>query len=199
MAKKKAAILTTPRGVFIYPRLQSPDTTFKKEGVYRVKLELSAAAATDLIQMIDDQIDEKAREIAEANKGKKVKRADPPYSVDEETGKVTFSFKMTASGVREDGTSFTAKPAILTDKLEEFVEETSIGSGTEGKVAFTFNPFYTAMIGAGVSLRLKAVQILKLVSYSGGTYGFTAEGGADRPADDADADAYVDADDAQAF
>jgi len=48
------------------------------------------------------------------------------------------------------------------------------------KVAFQLNPFYTAQIGAGIGLRLKAVQVIDLIEPQGGSassYGFGEEDG----------------------
>ena len=56
----------------------------------------------------------------------------------------------------------------------------NVWSGSEMKVSAELVPYYTAMVGAGVSMRLRAVQITKLVEGGNGNakgYGFGEEEG----------------------
>jgi hypothetical protein len=53
--------------------------------------------------------------------------------------------------------------------------DANVWSGSEMKVSAELIPYFTAMAGAGVSLRLRAVQITKLVEGGAGNskgYGF---------------------------
>lgn len=174
MSKTRSKPEVSPRGIFVYPRLNAPDPEY---GRYSVKLRLSEEEAQPLRQMIDSAIDAQVEQVKNSGKPK-VKRADPPYAVDEDTGDILFNFKMTASGTRDDGTTWTQKPGLKTASLKDFPAEKIIGGGSEGKVAFSVYPFYTKMVGAGVSLRLRAVQIFKLVELNS-NYGFEAEDGDD--------------------
>ena len=58
-----------------------------------------------------------------------------------------------------------------------------IWGGTEAKVAYQIIPYFVGSIGAGVSLRLKAVQILSLVTGEGNasSFGFKEEQGFEAP------------------
>jgi hypothetical protein len=184
MADKKAKLptFTSPRGVARYPHLNAPDTKFNKAGVYRVDLLLKGADAETLIEKFNTAYGEAVAKAAAENKGKKIKKADVPYSAvtdDEgnETGETKFSFKMTASGVRKDGTPWQRRPTIF-DAKGQPVKDAKIGGGSEIKVAYSLMPFYTAAVGAGISLRLEAVQVLKLVEWGGRDakgYGFSSE------------------------
>jgi hypothetical protein len=49
----KPTIHTTPKGRALWPRLNEPDTKFKEEGEYSVKLILPADKAEPLMQLID--------------------------------------------------------------------------------------------------------------------------------------------------
>ena len=54
----------------------------------------------------------------------------------------------------------------------------AVGNGAIVKVGYELSPFYTQLVGAGVSLRLKAVQIITLVERGGADasyYGFETE------------------------
>lgn len=187
MAKSKAKTEISPKGIFVYPRLNAPDTKFDEAGVYTVKLQLTSDAAQPLMSLIDEAITAQVAQVKTENKGKTPKRAAPPYTVDEDTGDVSFNFKMKATITSKDGTTFTQKPALKTASLKDLPESKLIGGGSEGKVAFTIAPYYTAMVGAGVSLRLRAVQVFKLVEPSF-SYGFEAEDGEEFDDDSSDID-----------
>lgn len=166
----------TPKGIFVYPCLTRPDTKFNPDGVYSVKLRLSAADAQPLIDEINAALEAKIEEVKKSGKVKgKIKRVDPSYVEDEESGDVTFNFKMKASGKRQDGSTFTQKPLLKKYDLTTLSPNTSIWGGSEGKVSYSLSPFHTAL-GVGVSLRLKGVQVCKLVSGSTDC-GFEAEEG----------------------
>ena len=183
MGKPKSKTEVTPKGIFVYPCLNKPDTKFDEAGLYTVKLKLSVDEAQPLMDMIGKAMDAQVEKVKASGEVKgKVKRADPPYVEDEESGTVTFNFKMKASGKRKDGTTFTQKPTLKKHDLTDVDPDVRIWGGSEGKVAFEMVPFYTGGLGAGVSLRLKGVQVLKLVT-GGGDCGFTAEEGEDFDSD----------------
>ena len=87
-------------------------------------------------------------------------------------------FKCKAKVTTKSGESFDNKPAIF-DAKGNPLTNINIWGGTQMKVSAELIPYYTNMVGAGVSLRLRAVQILKLVE--GGTdssgFGFEKEDG----------------------
>lgn len=191
MAKAKAQRITSPRGTFAYPYLTKPDTKFNAEGEYKVNLTMKTEDAADMIALLEKALEGSVAKAKEENKGKKIKTADLPISYNEDESEVTFKFKLKAQGTKKDGEVFTQQPAIFDAKGKPMVADkaTSIGSGTVGKVAFEIVPFFTALVGAGVSLRLKAVQVIELVRYGSGgdgsAFGFGNEGG-DDDEDDAD-------------
>ena len=178
--------IITPVGVAKNPRLTKPDTKFLEAGVYGVSLIVAADEGKPLIDVIDAEI-KAALERARKDKPRfRVKAADKPYKpvtndADEPTGEIVFNFKMTASGI--DGKTkqpWQRRPALFDAKGKPLVGK-EIGAGSEIKVAFTINPFYTFLVGAGVSLRLEAVQVIKLVESNCGrdaaSFGFVAEEG----------------------
>lgn len=184
MAKK---LLTTPKGVAVYPHLSKPDTKFKAEGVYHIKLKLDGIEAASLAGAIDNAMKESLKaariQVTEshgADKAKKVGLSDAPYSRDETDGSVTFSFKMNATGKsRKTGEQFTMKPVIFNAQGVP-TEGMKIGGGSIVRVSYEIVPFYkTAKVGAGVTLRLQAVQVITLVEYgaNAASYGFTNEEG----------------------
>lgn len=195
MAKK---LRTTTKGRAIFPRLSGePDTKFNKLGVWSVKLAQSGAEGAQLIADIEAarkealaeaevQYQEKTKEYkaltpkqrAGKKPPEKPKMADAPYFVDEESGDVTFTFKLTASGETKDKKPFTQKPALFDASGKPIKGDIKIGGGSVIRVSYELNTF-VAPIGAGASLRLKGVQIIELIEFGGDAtyYGFEPEEG----------------------
>lgn len=204
--KTKLPSFTSPKGIFVWPRLSEPDTKYKAEGLYSVKLRLDESEAKALInklQPIFDQSVEDGKEKYAAlpvktrkeKDFKTVKYFSPVYDeeTEEETGEVEFNFKMTASGVsKKTGKKWERAPRIFDAKGIVMKNIPSIWGGTTGKVAFEVMPFFNAaQCEAGLSLRLDAVQIIELVSGGGksaSAYGFGAEDGGYEHDNDAFAD-----------
>lgn len=174
MSKEKREILRTPAGVAKYPRLGSPDTKYKAEGEYKITLVLdrSEDGVEEFIESIEAAEAESVKAALAKGKGKKPKKADSPIKphIDDDgnevEGKVEVSFKMKASGTREDGTEWSQRPAVVDAKKRP--TDAKVGAGSTVKVAYELSPYFTPALGAGVSLRLKAVQVIDLVEYSGG-------------------------------
>ena len=177
--KKKFIRITSPLGTAIYPRLTQPDTKFDKDGVYSVDLELEpdAKETKEFIATLKNVADEAYSATCESKGGKKLKRSDIPIK-ETEDGKVRIKFKLKAKAGNEEK-SWEQKPALFDSAGHAINTPPNIGSGSRIKVAFEVVPFFTAMVGAGVSLRMKAVQILELREYTPGgnfdAYGFKAD------------------------
>lgn len=181
MSKEKKPRFTTPKGVAQYPYLNKPDTKFNPDGEYKCKLEISdPAEVAKLVAFLDEQV-EKAVELAKKeNPGKKIKVGDAPYEVNDETGKGVFSFKLKAKVTPKKGDPFEQRPAIF-DAKGKPLQDVNVGGGSKVKIAYEVVPFYTSLVGASISLRMKAVQVIDLVEFSGGasadSYGFGEEEG----------------------
>lgn len=179
--KPKLPRYVTPIGVAQYPHLTKPDTKFNPDGEYKVSLELDANAAQDIVTFLDEQFAESVATAKKENAGKKIKEGDVPYSVDEDSGKVTIRFKLKAKVTPKKGDAFEQRVAIFDAKGKPITGEIKIGGGTKMKVSYELIPYYTAIAGAGVSLRVRAVQIIELVEYGSGaqagSFGFGEEDG----------------------
>lgn len=204
--KPRKKTFTSPKGIFIYPKLNKPDTKFKAEGEYSVKLKVSAEDAQPFITEYEAQFAaqweaakaELEGKLAEAKTGAekaKIKKAlaelkesGKPYAPaydDEgnETEDFIFKFAMKASYTEKKTKAVKhLKPAIFDAAGKLLKTPPDIWGGTVGYVAGEFNPWLNAKNEVGVSLRLGAVQIIELSS--GGSersaegYGFGAhEGG----------------------
>lgn len=196
-AKTRAPRYVTAVGVAIWPKLVTPDE-FKGSITYKTELSLPADAELfdakgkslgSMQLFLDETNSEVFARHAAANKGKKDKKgkaiviveADAPYRIDPDTGAFVPKFKLNASGTNRDGEAFTQKPALFDAKGKPF-EGNDLWGGTKMKVSFEVVPYLMdSTRSAGISLRLKAVQIIELKAGGGAAsadnYGFGEEEG----------------------
>ena len=145
---------------------------------------MSGEDAENLKQKIDAAIQKSIALAKEKAKGKNIKTAAAPYEDDtnddgEATGSTVFKFKTKAQITTKDGKLIPNRVAIFDSKGTPMTD-CNVWSGSEMKVSAELVPYYTAMVGAGVSMRLRAVQITKLVEGGSGNakgYGFGEEEG----------------------
>jgi len=167
--------VTTPTGVALYPWLTKPDTKYNAEGEYKVNLVLSKEEAKPLIKTINDVFEENLKAEMKKQKKKDIKAANPPFSeqLDDDgkpTGNLIFKFKSKAA----------YKPAIFDAQNNPLVDP-PIWGGSEIKVNAALYPYASPMNGAGVSLKIRAVQVIRLVEGSEGAsrFGFDKTAGYD--------------------
>jgi|TARA_S200000501_G_scaffold319719_1_gene314137 hypothetical protein len=171
--------IVSPVGVSQYAWLTQPDTRFDNDGHYKTNLIIKAEDAKSLIKTIDDEMKESFTLAKEKAKGKKVKEGNTPYEMEtdddgQETGNVIFKFKTKAQIISKDGKVIPNRVAIFDSKGKPMTD-VNVWSGSEMKCSAELIKYYTAIAGAGVSLRLRAVQITKLVEGGAGNakgYGF---------------------------
>jgi hypothetical protein len=162
---EKLIEFTTPKGIAQYPWLSKPDTKFNEEGVYKVDLIIPKADAIPLLKQINEVFAENVDKQTKKAKGQDVVKAKPPYweeldDAKQPTGNVVLRLKSKY------------KPAVFDAKGIPMVDS-NIWGGSELKVNGTIAPYFTSIIGAGVSLRLSAVQVIQYVEGgSGGAQGF---------------------------
>lgn len=197
MAKPKAIELTTPKAPAAgWVTLNKADTKYKPEGVYEVRLaydNMDDPAVAAFVKAQEDArdklFDETVERLKSEGKGaaaKQLKKGDilkPELDKEsgEETGRYLFKASMKASGQRKDGTPWTQKPKFFDAKGKELKNPPMVSAGSVLKLSVELNPYIMeASKEVAVSLRLKAVQIISLVSRgerSFGSYGFEAEDG----------------------
>lgn len=198
--KEKAPSFTTPAGELVYPKLRTPDTKFKPEGEYSAKLRLPEDEANKLIAKLkplhDAAVEAGKAEYAELKKAVRDKNPfkvsdfyTPEYDDDEEpTGYFLFNFKMVASGTYKKGPKagqkWTRKPALFDAKGKPLPKAVEPWGGSTAKVSFEVGSYFTTAAGAGISLRMQAVQVLDLIQggeRSAKSYGFGEEEGYEAP------------------
>jgi len=183
--------ITSPKGKSLWAKLLVPDTKFNAEGLYSVDLIVDGNDATNFKNKLEtlrqakfDEVVEELKSKGKAADAKKVKLADLPCvemfdDKGNETGELKFKFKMKAKITSKDGKVFEQKPFVVDAKGKPC--EVNPWNDSVIKVACEVVPYYTALQGASVSLRLKAVQIIELVSggSNGNSFGFDEEEGFD--------------------
>lgn len=180
--------LTTPRGVFIYPRLTEPDTKFvKPDGEYHTKFALDAddKFVETLEQLLEEYIDEELPNIEARAKGlkgaklKKVKKTiekaqerdtndlfEEEYDDEgEPTGRVLFKFKLKAV-VKTEKKSWKQQPRLFdagdpdagVDPQPIDPDTVNPWTGTEGKVNIEVFPYFMEKDGV-FGLSLRMVGV----------------------------------------
>jgi hypothetical protein len=176
--------LTTPKATLKYPKLIEPETKFSPEGHYKVTAVIPADEADYMSAQLDALYEAHKASLKAQAPGQKFKAVDPSFGYEDIDGKpcFTISCKMKAKGMDRDGRSWSAVPALF-DATGAPVKDREalrgMWSGTTGRVSFEACPFYQPALGAGITLRLKAVQILDLVESGGSanSFGFQEETG----------------------
>ena len=178
MAKNNNVKVVSPVGVSQYAWLTTPDTRFDETGHYKTNLIINAKQAQSLKTQIDAEIKKSVALAKEKAKGKAIKEAPRPYDDEmidgKASGNVIFKFKTKAKIIAKDGKVIPNRVALF-DSAGKPMIDANVWSGSEMKVTAELIPYYTAMAGAGVSMRLRAVQVTKLVeggSSNAKGYGF---------------------------
>ena len=168
--------LTTPIGEALFAHVKSTEIISGKDtGKYTVMLKLKSADAADLKEKIV-ACWERFKESDEC-KGKKFGKADPSLGTKEYKDEEYFKFSANQTIKCRNGETFENHIAIF-DAMGKSVGASikEIGNGSKIRVAFDLVPFYMTKDIHGVSLRLRAIQILDLKEYGDAqSFGFEAD------------------------
>jgi len=149
-------------GEAIYPHLNKPDVKFSEAGEYKVTLKVSKSDASKMLGEYKQAIDDSLIKAEKENKGKKIESAPIPYT--EEGDYVFFKYKLKATGTNfKTKEKFSQRPALFDAKNNPIDTSTLIFGGSKMKIAYSLVPYFTPMLGAGITARIKAVQVIELV------------------------------------
>lgn len=198
MPKRKNNSLTTPALLCLYPSVQNPTNKYESDDEeYRITLILDAdhpfVAQTTATakQLAKERMEEMAADAKNEAGRKKVRACKfrSPFSpiLDDETGEPTGQVKFNV-GVDASYTDRKGNERINTVRVfdaagKPVLEDVKLGSGSTVRVSMqTYGYAIPGNETAGMGKRLKAVQIINLVTYDGGSdkadaYGFEAEDG----------------------
>jgi hypothetical protein len=185
--KNKPKRIISPKFTAMYAWLSAPNTKHDKDGVYQVsgKFDPKVPEQRAFLKVLSDM--HKAN-VEESRKGFKATKKQPEMKVqppihEEDDGTYRVNFKEAAFIIPEKGPhagkKIDLKPPVV-DATGKPANEIEVWSGSEVKVAIDVAPFYNGSLGAGLSLRLKGVQVITLRtrgSRDGASLGFTAEEG----------------------
>lgn len=173
--------IVSPLGEAQWPFLQTPDTKFNPEGVYRVNMVFERTP--EVMKFIDEleKILNEFNNHVQNVERKKVSIVKPVYE-ETDDGKILLKFKQNAKIIPKDRSKdpIDVKIAIF-DKFNRPLDpDVKIGNGSKCKIAFMPVGYHQPSTRAvGLTLRIVAVQVRELVTYGdsndGATYGFDAE------------------------
>ena len=160
-------------GTALWAKVFEPDTKFNPLGDFSINLQMPVADAAVMSEKLESIVQVAFKEAIE--KDPRLKNTlstqevcQPVYDRDtgDDTGNVEFKFKLKAKVQKRDGTYYEQQPAVLDSKKVPMSKDTLIGNGSKVKVAFEPIPYVMSSTKkVGVSLRMKAVQVIDLVEY----------------------------------
>lgn len=194
-------ISKSPKGKAMWAKVVMPDTKFDPDGVYEINLVVDEddPEIKEWCADLEKMVEEKVQEELEANPSRFKKMPDerplttlPVKDVEDmdgnETGELSFKFKLKAVGKNRKGETYSRRPLVVDAKGNPIVKLASdgsvlnsdfkIGNGSTVRCHYVPMPYYMASTRTcGVSLQLKAVQVVKLVEYGNSGYDFDEEDG----------------------
>jgi hypothetical protein len=169
--RKKHTRFTSPPGIAKWPHLNRPDKKFHKEdGVYHTQLILSHSDSQEMKSVIDKVISTNVEDLKQRGQYRNIDQPPPYYNeVDDEgneTGNLCFKMKLKAVGVNGDD-RWEQRPKIVDASTHPWpADGDEIGRGSRIRCGFEIVP-YCSPQGAGVTLRLKTVQVIDLKDRDG--------------------------------
>lgn len=187
----------SPKARAVFPRLNTPDTKFKAEGRYSVKIRMPEAEARAFLAKFESLSEENFKEVLAAHSNdidKKTGKPLPPPTNDglpftleldeskKPNGFMQIAFNMNAEYKnKKTGQQVKQKPGMFDSQGRPVAVDVQVGGGSLIKVAFQPSGYFTdSSRKAGISFRLQAVQIIELVKFGGVAFdkeegGFVAE------------------------
>jgi hypothetical protein len=174
------------RGTAKWAKISTPDTKFNVDGEYSVQVIVEESAAQDIISQLEAVRDTFEAEFIKDPKNKKILKQIKIRDVFEEetdedgapSGNVVFRTKMKAVlKSAKTGKTYEQKPAVV-DAKRTPIKDPNIGNGSVINVAVEPAAYFMqSSKEIGVTLRLKAVQVLTLVQYGDASSCFDDEEG----------------------
>lgn len=160
------------KGNALWAKIFEPDTRYVPEGEFSVQVVVPETEAQEVCEQLENMAQAKLAEVVKDNpKLKTVLSTRTPFENDTDeagnpTGNILFKTKMKARIKSRDGRVYEQKPAVVDAKRTPMDGSQLVGNGSVIKVAVEPIPYMMQSTKqVGVTLRLKAVQILSLVEY----------------------------------
>lgn len=156
--------ITTPTGESVFVKVHEPDTTYGKPGSFTATIKISAEAAEEFKVMLAPHIKNALRQLKSEGAEVTKETLNLPLKTQED-GTVLVTAKVKAGGKnRKTGEDFFNRVEVL-DIEGEQAKSDLIGRGSKVKLTADVVPYNFDKDGktfAGISFRLKAIQVLKL-------------------------------------
>ena len=186
----KYEAVTTPVGSAVFPWITKADTKFTPEGTYKVDLAIPEELATDIIHKLETIRDEfratltmaqqqalhprpvytmeMSRPVFPEDCSDEAKEEIKRNHVPEPTGNILLRWKLKATvGAGEHGDGFTQAPVVVSAATGEKIES-PVYDGSMIRIKGHVVPYTNAAGGVvGVTLRMRAVQVVELVTGEG--------------------------------
>jgi len=186
--------VTTPAGVAVFPWITKADTEHVPTGMFKVDLSMPEEMAQDLIAKLERVRDEFIATLTSAQQKALTPRpvylveyTRPEYPEDatkedkaairaewegEPTGNVLFRWKLKAKVTPRDSDPFDQAPIVVDAGTGEKITQ-PLYDGSIIKIKGQVVPYTAAASGmVGVTLRMRAVQVIELVTGDGDGAGF---------------------------
>jgi len=160
-------------GKAMWAKVFEPDTKFNPLGDYSINIQIPEADASPMCEKLEGLIQETFKKAVKEKPPLKNSLTTqdvmtPVYDREtgDPTGDVEFKFKLKAKVQKRDGSYYEQQPVVLDAKKTPLSGDTLVGNGSRVKIAFEPIPYVMQSTKkVGVSLRLKAVQVIDLVEY----------------------------------
>ena len=190
--KKYLEAFTSPVGEAVFPWLTKADTEHDASGVFHTDLSVPFEAADAFIAKLEKVRNEFKATLTVAQQGAlndkpvyKDELTRPPKDasdevkaafVPEKTGNVLFRMKLKNNVTTGAGETFTQTPILVSADTGEKITDPVYG-GSIIRVRGQIVPYTNAASGiVGVTLRMKAVQVIELVTGGSGGSSFWTDG-----------------------
>lgn len=154
--------MITPPGTAMWAKIHQPAKFEDKEIGYTIDLELDKQHGEKLVKELLAVLEQAKQDEKFANK-KWPK--EPVLGYQEKDGKYVFRFKAKHEIKDKEGNIIKRKIPIF-DKHGARIDDVNIGNGSIIVISFAAVPFWVNQFMAGVSLKLRAIQVLELVEYT---------------------------------
>ena len=171
-------VITTMVGTARYPHVNKPNTTFDPDGAYSCDILVTEAEAKEFAAKIET-IRSEAHDMEERKTGKKIRLCKEFPVKETEDGQWIIRSKQKAKG-KNSRTGEVYEFNIKLFDAQGKACDVELGGGSKVKMAIKPYTWYSPSLGFGVSLQLKALQIIELVAPSASgagasSFGFTSE------------------------
>ena len=157
-----------------FVNVATPSTKFDKDGAYQLNVLISETEGKALVKKIEEILEEQYKTYRKNNKKMDITACVPYIKIEkDDKGHIIketpdsegrYVLKTKNKAYIKDG-KITQKIPVFDSKLHP-VDVISFGAGSKLKVGITLEG-YSSNLGTGVSIKLRAVQILEVCNFGG--------------------------------